>query len=116
MSIFTKLFGSVPSINVSDVQEKRNGKGSPVLIDVRTLNEYRQGHIPGASSFPLSSLQTRMTKLSKNKEIVCICRTGTRSKRATRQLQEAGFKVTNMQGGMNAWQKAGYKVKVGKVK
>ena len=116
MSIFTQLFGSVESIHVSDLQEKISGKQRPMLIDVRTMSEYREGHIPGASSFPLDRLEGRLNKLSKSKEIICICRSGSRSKRATRILQKAGFNAINMQGGMNAWQKAGYKTKAGKVK
>lgn len=116
MGLFKQLFGSVDSIHVSELQEKINDKGGPMLVDVRTMGEYRDGHIPGASSFPLDRLEARLTKLSKNKEIICICRSGARSKRATRLLQNAGFNAINMQGGMNAWQKAGYKVKAGKVK
>jgi len=116
MSLFKQLFGSVDSIHVSDLQEKISGKGGPVLVDVRTMSEYRDGHIPGAASIPLDRLDARLNKLSKNKEIICICRSGARSKRATRLLQNAGFNATNMQGGMNAWQKAGFKIKVGKVK
>mgnify|MGYP002713028086 CR=1 FL=1 len=116
MSIFTQLFGSVDSIHVSDLQEKINDKNGLYLLDVRTMGEYRDGHIPGAASIPLDRLEARLTKLSKNKEIICICRSGSRSKRATRLLQKAGFNATNMQGGMNAWQNAGYKVKSGKVK
>ena len=47
-----------------------------------------------------------MAELPKNREILCICQTGSRSKNAVRQLESAGFQVTNIGGGMNAWKRA----------
>ncbi len=116
MSFFKKLFASVPTISVMEAQEKMKEKPKPVLLDVRTVSEYREGHIPGADLIPLHELDGRIRKLPKNREIICICRSGNRSKGATKQLLAAGYTAVNMKGGMRAWNKAGYKVKKGKVK
>lgn len=116
MSFWNNFFASTPQITVSECQDKMNDKPGPILLDVRSTNEYRDGHIPGATSIPLDKLQDRMVKLSKRREIICICRSGRRSKQATRQLQAAGYTAVNMKGGMNAWQKADFSVKTGKVK
>ncbi len=116
MSFWKTLFKSVPVITVTDLQSKRNNNPKPILLDVRTTEEYRSGHIPGADSMPLDNLSKRMKRLPKNREIVCICRSGKRSKQATQQLEEAGFTAFNMKGGLNAWSKAGFRVKTGNVK
>lgn len=116
MSFFQKLFAGVPTISVTEAQEKMQEKPKPVLLDVRTVSEYREGHIPGADLIPLHDLNGRMQKLPQNREIICICRSGNRSKRATKQLLAAGYTAVNLKGGMRAWNKAEYKVKKGKIK
>ncbi len=116
MSFWKNLFGNVPAVTVTELQDKLNEKPGPILLDVRTTNEYRTSHIPGATSIPLDKLDERLNKLAKNREIVCICRSGSRSKRAARQLQNAGFTAVNMKGGMNAWTKQGMSTKTGKIK
>jgi molybdopterin/thiamine biosynthesis adenylyltransferase/rhodanese-related sulfurtransferase len=74
------------------------------LIDVREPHELEISRIPGAELIPLRSLATEVHKLNKNEEIVLICRSGTRSARALKILEDAGFeKIRNMRGGINAW-------------
>ena len=116
MSFLKQLFSSVPAITVTECQDKKSDKPGPILVDVRSTEEYRNGHISGARSIPLDRLNSRLNKLSKNREIICICRSGSRSKRATKQLRANGYQAINLKGGMNAWSKAGYQIKVGKVK
>ena len=89
---------------------RRMQNGEPViLVDVRTSQEYKQdGHIRGSRLIPLSELQQRGEKLSKDRLIVCVCRSGSRSRVACQQLAGQGFtNVTNLVGGMNAWRRAG---------
>jgi len=86
------------------------------LIDVRTPGEFAQGHAPGATLIPLDQLQQRLAELSgsKDKPIALICRSGARSARAQAILEKAGFsKTINVEGGMNAWAKAGLPVVTG---
>ena len=116
MNFFKKLFAPVPALSVAEARERLREKPKPFLLDVRTSSEYREGHIPGATLIPLHELDGRMRKLPKNREIICVCRSGNRSRRAAKQLLAAGYTAVNLKGGMRAWNKAGYKVKRGKVK
>lgn len=83
-----------------------------VFIDVREPSELQEGVIPNATSIPLGSLNTAMTKLDKNKSYVLVCRSGRRSSKAMQLMEEAGFKkLTNLDGGMLDWYKKGYPLK-----
>ena len=104
MNIFTNLFGPpVPTLKPAEVQEKlKNGK-RPFLLDVREMQERRNGYIAGTKLIPLGQLGMRMNELPKDREIVCVCRSGNRSKSAAKQLVAAGYSASNMRGGMLAW-------------
>jgi len=54
-----------------------------------------------------------MKELPKDREIICVCHSGNRSQAATRQLSTAGYQVTNLNGGMIAWVRAGLPIKMG---
>lgn len=74
------------------------------ILDVREAAEYAFGHIPGAKSMPMGELSTRMKELDPEQTIYVICRTGTRSDMAARQLADAGFKhIYNVLPGMSAY-------------
>ena len=114
MSIFSALFGpSVPTLKPLDVQEKlKNGK-RPFLLDVREKQEMREGYISGAKLIPLGQLRNRMKELPKDREIVCVCRSGNRSRSAAKQLIAAGYSASNLKGGMLAWKWSNLPVKKG---
>lgn len=76
------------------------------LLDVREVDEVQEGHIPDILHIPLGLLEFRMHELDKNTPYIIVCRSGARSGRATAFLQEQGYDVTNMVGGMLAWQGA----------
>lgn len=96
-------------IDVATARELSN-RDDVLILDVRENDEYAAGHIPGATLVPLGQLASRMSELPKDKTIVAVCRSGNRSGQATELLRQNGFNVHNMQGGMNAWQQAGYEV------
>jgi rhodanese-related sulfurtransferase len=105
MSILSSLFGpAVPTLKPVEVQEKLKYGNRPFLLDVREKQELRAGYISGAKSIPLGQLNRRMKELPKNREIVCVCRSGNRSRSAARQLIAAGYSASNMKGGMLAWE------------
>lgn len=107
MGFLSSLFGpSVPSINVTELQEKLKYGKHPLVLDVRQPDEFRAGHINGAKLIPLNELSRRMKELPKGREIVCICASGNRSGSASRMLAKEGFTVFNVQGGMLAWRRA----------
>jgi rhodanese-related sulfurtransferase len=114
MSFLSALFGPpVPSLKPVEVQEKmKNGK-RPFLLDVREQQELRVGYISGAKLIPLGQLSSRMRELPKNREIVCVCRSGNRSRSAAKKLITAGYSASNMKGGMLAWKWSNLPVKKG---
>lgn len=73
------------------------------IIDVREDFEVASGKIPGAIHIPLQELPFHKNRLDKNKEYFIVCQSGGRSARACEYLEQAGFKATNVNGGMNAW-------------
>ncbi|MEM1503630.1 rhodanese-like domain-containing protein [Domibacillus sp. 8LH] len=74
------------------------------IIDVRETDEVAAGKIPGAVNIPLGLLEFRLQDLDKSKEHIVVCRSGGRSSMAANLLEERGYKVINMAGGMNEWQ------------
>jgi rhodanese-related sulfurtransferase len=103
---------SLPSITAPELQQQLKGKAKPLVLDVRTPGETAQGVIGGARLIPLDTLAQRSTELPKNQPIVCVCRSGRRSATACKQLAALGFDdVTNLSGGMHAWQAARLPVK-----
>jgi rhodanese-related sulfurtransferase len=112
MELISRLFGAASAgINAAEARAQLSQKPGPFLLDVRQPEEFRSGHIPGAKLIPLGELRQRIHELPKDREIICVCRSGNRSSSATRQLSEAGFKVKNMNGGMIAWSRANFPVK-----
>lgn len=74
------------------------------FIDVRTPMEFQSQKIKQFKNIPLQSIKAELDNLDRNKEVVLICRSGSRSMRAARILKKAGFtKLTNVVGGMNQW-------------
>jgi rhodanese-related sulfurtransferase len=73
-------------------------------IDVRTPNEYKANHTKPFMNVPLAELPSRSRELKKDKEVVVICQSGMRSRKAATILKKQGFqKITNVKGGMAAW-------------
>lgn len=82
-----------------------------VFIDVRTADEYADGHINAAILIPVQDLEKRMAEVPKDKQVYLYCRSGRRSEAAASMLAKAGFSnIENVLGGIIAWQKAGYPV------
>jgi rhodanese-related sulfurtransferase len=72
---------------------------------------FAAGISPAQSLIPLGELHQRLNELPKDRDIICVCRSGNRSGSATRQLSEAGFRAKNLNGGMIAWSRANYPIK-----
>lgn len=114
MDFIRKLFGSsTTGISPTEAQAKLQQKERPFLLDVRQPDEFRSGHIQGAKLIPLNELQKRLGELPKNREILCVCRSGNRSASAVRQLTAAGHNAINLSGGISAWSRAGLPLKKG---
>jgi len=74
------------------------------LVDVREPNEFKSGHIPGASNIPLSQLKNRTGEIPKDREVYLYCQSGMRSKGAAKILSKEGFEnLSHLQGGISSW-------------
>lgn len=91
------------TLTAQQVQELVESRQPINLIDVRETAEVAAGKIPGAIHIPLGLLEFRMSELDKSKEYIMVCRSGGRSGQATSFLENQGYKVTNMNGGMLDW-------------
>lgn len=90
--------------------QPRIESGEVNLLDVRAATEFHAGHINGAEHRFLGKLLRELKGIDKSQPIVAQCLGGGRSAIATSILQRAGYDVTNMQGGFQAWVKAGFPV------
>jgi adenylyltransferase/sulfurtransferase len=94
----------VPAISATELKQKLDRGDKFVLVDVREPFEYDICRIPGSQLIPLGQLPSRMSELDSADEIVLQCKSGARSARALKLLQEAGFnKLWNVEGGILAW-------------
>ncbi len=74
-----------------------------MLLDVRTEEERRKGHIPGSMHIPLNQLRARVADLPKDREIIVTCQSGQRSYFACRILAQRGYRVRNLTGSYRTW-------------
>jgi rhodanese-related sulfurtransferase len=115
MNLMKALFsGGASSISTADAKTRVDQEKNLYILDVRQPDEFAAGHIAGAKLIPLNELNSRINELPKEKPILCVCRSGSRSGMATSQLSRAGYDVVNLKGGMIGWQMAGYPVKRGR--
>jgi sulfur-carrier protein adenylyltransferase/sulfurtransferase len=94
----------VPVLTVAELDERRRGGADLDLVDVREPHEWDIGRIEGARLAPLSSFADALRTFDSARDVVLYCKSGVRSAKAVRQLQEAGFKrVWNLEGGILRW-------------
>jgi rhodanese-related sulfurtransferase len=78
-------------------------KGQFQVVDVRYPNEWEAGHIDGAVHIPGDYIFDRVGELDPTRPVVTVCRTGSRSAEAAKDLAREGFEVQNLEGGIDAW-------------
>ena len=91
-----------PDIN-QGVEEYR-AVPQAILLDVRTPEEYRGGHVPGSRNLPLQQIE-KITAIAEKKEtpLFVYCQSGARSRQAVSLLQRMGYENVNNIGGMAAY-------------
>lgn len=77
--------------------------GKANIIDVSSSDKFKERHIEGATNIQLEDLTSVLDTLDKDQEYHVVCRMGIKSKEATALLEQAGFKVHDIEGGMNEW-------------
>lgn len=98
------------TITVQELKEKLDSEEKVFILDVREPFEQYQSKIDYSNSklIPLGELPKRMDELEdqKDNEVVCLCRSGSRSAKACELLEKKGFsKAKNLEGGINQWAK-----------
>ena len=105
----TRALSSAQVITSAELVERLEGPDTPVILDVRTPEEYAEGHIPGAINVPHDQVAASLDSLESFLvgEIVVYCRTGRRAGVAENVLREAGFtQVFDLEGHMSSWSEA----------
>lgn len=89
----------------SDEAKKMMETQKAIVVDVRTLEEYNEGHIPNAISVPLETIENEAEAKLKNKDdlILVYCRSGRRSREAALKLIEKGYTNVIDFGGIQDW-------------
>ena len=100
-----------PSISAAELQARRTSGVAPVVIDVRTPAEYASGHIPGAVNIPFDQVVQRIAEVDAPHGVALYCVVGLRARKGESALLGAGYEgVLHLEGGLAAWQAAGFPV------
>ena len=96
------IFANFESIDAKKAIHLLENDDNVTLLDVRTIQEFKSGHLRGATLIPVQELEKNlgMLKQDKDKKIIVYCRTGSRSVSASRILEENGFTPLNVKGGI----------------
>ena len=107
-------------LGATEFQTAMAGESGAQVLDVRTIDEFQNGHIEGAINADISTpliFAQIASKLTKDKTVFVYCLSGARSSSAAGMLKEMGFKsIVNLTGGILAWQSANLPIATGEVK
>ncbi|MGK7888450.1 MAG: rhodanese-like domain-containing protein [Leptolyngbyaceae cyanobacterium] len=101
------------SIAPQTLFEQINTEAAPLILDVRTADEFRAGHVPGAVNVPIQVLGDRLDELeaiAPNGPIVVYCEQGIRAKRAETLLKAEFKTVRHLEGDMSQWRRNGFPI------
>jgi rhodanese-related sulfurtransferase len=100
-----------PSIAASELNALRESGNAPVVIDVRSAEEYASGHIPGAVNIPYDHVAERISEIDAPHGVALYCMVGPRARKGESALLAAGYtSVVHLEGGLAAWKAAGLPV------
>ncbi len=96
------ILTNFPSLSPQEAVALMQKDDNITLLDVRTIDEFKAGHLQGATLIPLDRLKANLDKLAsaKEKPVLVYCRSGMRSVAAARILEANGFKPINIKGGI----------------
>jgi rhodanese-related sulfurtransferase len=99
----------IKKLDPQSFQRKLQELNNPIIVDVRTQNEYSQGHLRNSIliDYNSSDFKSRLGKLDKTKAVFVYCAAGSRSHAGVNILAGMGFnEIYDLQGGISAWQRA----------
>jgi len=89
-----------PLVTAAGLKAELAGATQPILVDVRTLREFEQGHLPGSLHIPVDDLRFELARIPKDRRLVLYCRSGFRAHLAIQVLRAHGITdVANVTGG-----------------
>ena len=103
----------IPSVDVQEAASRTgaDGPASPVILDVREPDEVATVRIDGGLHVPMSALPERIDEIPRDRPLLVLCAMGGRSAAVTGYLLRSGWTdVTNIDGGITAWERAGLPV------
>lgn len=93
--------GTISGAELDKIQEDNKAKENYLVIDVRSPEEYNEGHVKHAINIPVDTLESRLSEIEsfKDKDVITVCNTGKKSAKAQQILKDNGFtKVLNAEG------------------
>ena len=109
MGLMSLLFGCAPKPSFRSVDAEQFAREiereEVQLVDVRTAEEFAEGHIPGAMNMDVNGVafEAQIATLDTDRPIALYCRSGRRSKVAAEKVAKAGFEVVDLDGGILSW-------------
>ena len=102
------------SISPAELNARRESDSAPVVIDVRTTEEYAAGHIPNAVNIPFDQVADRISEVEAPQGVALYCMVGPRARKGEAALLASGYNsVLHIEGGLAAWRAAGFPVERG---
>jgi len=102
--------GGAPSASDVDAQHVlafAGRTGAPLVLDVRSAEEFATGHVPGARNVSFDQVASRLGELGPPGDVVVYCERGPRASKAAAVLRGAGFTVRHLAGDMSGWRAQG---------
>lgn len=93
-----------PAVSPAAVAEITARDDAPLLLDVRSPEEFAQGHLPGAVLIPHNQLADRLDEIGRDRWVLVYCRSGRRADVAQEILENAGIEVRQVAGSWLRWQ------------
>jgi hydroxyacylglutathione hydrolase len=104
-------YASMPVLHVRDLERRITSGQKFTLLDVRSEEEWKKGHLPGALHIYLGDLPGQLGKIPKDRVVTTYCASGGRAMIAASILRKSGFtEVEDSLGSMSAWKAIGGKV------
>ncbi len=104
-----------PAITALDLKARQDTPEAYLVVDVRDVQEYRKGHIPGAINIPQDTLDQHLDELHNPNGVVIYCIVGRRTRLAEQTLLDNGFEnVFHIERGFGGWLMANYPVMKGR--
>jgi molybdopterin/thiamine biosynthesis adenylyltransferase/rhodanese-related sulfurtransferase len=113
--LLARVRSEIDEISTLDAHERLHSSSAPLFVDVRELDEWDEGHIPGAVHVSRGRLESRIEGLipDKGRPLVVYCSVGARSAFASKVLLEMGYEdVVNLDGGFADWKRNGFDVTI----